>query len=313
MATIYIDRKDAELDADGGALVVRADGARVASLPLGGAQRVVVRRAGTLSTRLLAALGERGVGLLVLGGRKGEPVAQMLGAPAGDARTRMGQRALAADPMATLEVARLAVRGKLAGHVALASAAAALGQGDRKALLEAAGFLRDALDRVGGAADLDALRGQEGAAAAAFLRGYTSLFAPSLRFEGRNRRPPRDPVNACLSLAYTLLHSEAVRTAWIAGLDPHVGFLHALLPGRESLACDLVELARPGADALVCAMFRERILRAESFTTIDGACLMGKAGRAAFYEAFEAGIGRERRRLRHAAAGLARLSRARCP
>ena len=55
MATIYIDRKDAELDADGGALVVRADGARVASLPLGGAQRVVVRRAGTLSTRLLAA------------------------------------------------------------------------------------------------------------------------------------------------------------------------------------------------------------------------------------------------------------------
>jgi CRISPR-associated protein Cas1 len=313
MSTIYIDRKDAELDADGGTLVVRVDGARVASLPLGGAERVVVRRAGMLATRLLAALGERGVGLLVLGGRKGEPVAQILGAPAGDARTRMGQRALAADTGSTLELARLAVRGKLAGHLALVLAAAAQGKGDRKSLVEAANALRDALDRAGGASDLDALRGHEGAAAAAFLRGFTTLFAPALGFVGRNRRPPRDPVNACLSLAYTLLHGEAVRAAWVAGLDPHVGFLHALLPGRESLACDLVEVSRPGVDALVCAMFRERLLRAENFATVDGACLMGKAGRAAFYEAYEAGIGRERRRLRHAAAGLARLARGRLP
>jgi CRISPR-associated protein Cas1 len=309
MASIYVDRRDALLDADGGALVVRVDGERAATLPLGGAGRVVVRRAGAITHRLLATLGERGIGLLVLGGRKGEPVAHMLGMPHADAAIRAGQHALAADARRTLALARLAVRGKLAGQRALLQEALDDGRGERRLLLAGEAMLADALDRSAGAETLDELRGQEGAAAAAYFRGFATLFAPSLGFGGRNRRPPRDPVNACLSLAYTLVHADAVRAAWVAGLDPQVGFLHALLPGRESLACDLVELARPGADRLVARLFRERALRAEHFSEADGACLMGKAGRAAFYEAFEAGMGGERRRLRHAAAALARLAR----
>ncbi|MBX6323928.1 MAG: CRISPR-associated endonuclease Cas1, partial [Rhodospirillaceae bacterium] len=164
--------------------------------------------------------------------------------------------------------------------------------------------------RLDAAPDLDTLRGLEGAAAAAFLRAFCRLFAPALGFVERTRRPPRDPVNAALSLAYTLLHAEAVRAAWAAGLDPFVGFLHAPLPGRESLACDLVELARPAVDRWVWGLFRERTLRADHFTSVNGACLMGKVGRAAFYEAYEVLATTERRRLRHAAAALARAGRA---
>lgn len=309
MTAIYIDRRDAALDADGGALVVRVDGERTASLPLGGTHRIVVRRAGSITHRLLATLGERGIGLLVLGGRKGEPVAHMLGAPHADAGIRAGQHALAADPRQSLALARLAARGKVDGQLALVRDALSDGDGDRRLLLAGEAALVDALDRLGGATSIDELRGHEGAAAAAYFRGFSTLFAPALGFAGRNRRPPRDPVNACLSLAYTLLHAEAVRAAWVAGLDPQVGFLHALLPGRDSLACDLVELSRPGADRLVARMFGARILRAEHFSEADGACLMGKAGRAAFYEAYEDGMAAERRRLRHAAAALARLAR----
>jgi hypothetical protein len=64
------------------------------------------------------------------------------------------------------------------------------------------------------------LRGVEGAAARAYFQGLSALFPPALEFVGRNRRPPRDLVNACFSLAYTLLHFEAVRAAHMAGLDP---------------------------------------------------------------------------------------------
>jgi len=91
MPAIYVDRRDADLDLDAGALIVRLEGRKVASFPLAGAERVILRRAGRISQRLLAGLGERGIGLLVLGGRKGEPKAHLLGLPHGDVTIRMGQ------------------------------------------------------------------------------------------------------------------------------------------------------------------------------------------------------------------------------
>jgi CRISPR-associated protein Cas1 len=148
--------------------------------------------------------------------------------------------------------------------------------------------------------------GIEGAGAAAYFGAYTTLFAPSLRFQDRNRRPPRDPVNACLSLAYTLAHHQACRAAAAAGLDPFVGFYHEVAHGRESLACDLVEPLRPRVDAWVWRLFRQRRVRLEHFRTHAGACLLGKAGRAVFYEEFEALSADCVRRLRRACRSLVR-------
>lgn len=310
MGAIYVDRRDADLDFDAGALAVRLADGTLTRIPLAGAERVVVRRAGRISLRLLASLGERGVGLLVLGGRKGEPRAHLLGAPHGDAIVRLGQFALAAEPVRALTVARFAVRGKLGGHVDFLRRAVTERPDRRKALNEAVSEIEALAARLGGVATVDVLRGLEGAAAASFYRGFVPLFPDALHFAGRNRRPPRDPVNACLSLAYTLLHAEAVRAAWVAGLDPFVGFLHAPVPGRESLAADLLELCRPAADGWVWHLFRTRTLRLDHFTTADGACLLGKAGRAAFYESYETVAKTERRRLRHAAALIARAARA---
>ena len=97
--------------------------------------------------------------------------------------------------------------------------------------------------------------------------------------DGRNRRPPRDPVNACLSLAYTLLHFEAVRMAHAAGLDPLLGFYHRPAFGRESLACDLIEPLRPAVDEWIWQQFSPGPLRPEHFSPDKGACLLGKTGR----------------------------------
>ena len=136
-------------------------------------------------------------------------------------------------------------------------------------------------------AGIDSLRGIEGAAAAAYFEAFTSLFPPSLEFTGRNKRPPRDPVNACLSLAYTLVHFEAVAASYAAGLDPLLGLYHEPAFGRESLASDLIEPLRPHADAWVWSLFRERVLTGEHFHNDKGAVLLGKTGRQYFYTRFE--------------------------
>jgi CRISPR-associated protein Cas1 len=158
----------------------------------------------------------------------------------------------------------------------------------RKPLTDALSSLHGArLNLAVGIVEVAQLRGLEGAAARAYFQGLSAVFPPSLEFSGRNRRPPRDPVNACLSLGYTLLHFDAVSACHIAGLDPLLGFYHRPSYGRESLASDLIEPLRPHLDHHIWQLFRERDLREDHFTRSGDACLMGKAGRTIFYRAYE--------------------------
>jgi len=283
MTALFIDRKDARLSLDGGALRVQA-GAESISLPLGQIERLIVRGAATLETGLLSRLWAQGSGVLLLSGRRGEPTARFHGQPANDVRRRMAQTLIACDPAEALAWARPAVAAKLAAQVrALENMAQARGAMRRDVI----GFRRMAAElgpRIAAASSLDQLRGCEGGAARVYWSALVGAFAPALGFRGRNRRPPRDPVNAALSLAYTIATFEAGKQAQRHGLDPMIGFLHAPSFGRESLACDLVEPLRPRVDEWVEALFRERLLRREHFSLADGACLLGKAGRAALYD-----------------------------
>jgi CRISPR-associated protein Cas1 len=299
METLYLDRRDALLDLEDGAMVVRVAGTLVQRLPLRGLERVIVKAPAQLGTRLLAALWEQDVGLLVLSGRRGEASARLVGRPHADVLVRQAQLLLARDEPRAAALARRLIRAKLLVQRRVVRAALAAGRGRRHALLEAERRLVPLLERLRDPAPLDraAISGIEGAGAAAFLLGLQTLFPPALGFTGRNRRPPLDPVNAVLSLGYTLLHHDAVRTAQLRGLDPFVGVLHSLLAGRESLASDLIEPLRPDFDAFAVELFRAGVLRADDFRRDGAACLLGKAGRQRFYAAFEAQAERPRRVL----------------
>ncbi len=218
---------------------------------------------------------------------------------------RLLQYRRAVDAEACRVLARRIVLGKLAGAARLLDRALAVRPDRRKPLRDAAATLAALQHKIAlmeTPPDRDGLMGIEGAGAAAFFRAYATLFADSLGFAGRRRRPPPDPVNVCLSLGYTLLHHMAVREVQIVGLDPLIGFLHVPERGRESLACDLVEPLRPHVEEWAWRAFADRLLRAEHFTQEKGgACLMGKAGRHAFYGGFEP-----------LAAGLRRLLRRMC-
>jgi CRISP-associated protein Cas1 len=132
----------------------------------------------------------------------------------------------------------------------------------------------------------DTLMGLEGVAAAAWFRWLGHSLAPAWGFHGRNRRPPRDPVNALLSLGYTLLGGEMLGMVQQHGLDPAQGLLHELVPGRESLVLDLIEPLRPSVDLVVLGML-DHLLTPEDFsnTPAEG-CRLSKEARGRFYQAW---------------------------
>ncbi|MDP2793426.1 MAG: CRISPR-associated endonuclease Cas1 [Sulfurisoma sp.] len=304
MTSLYVDRRGVELKVDGEALVFHENGARCGTVPLAPLSRVFLRGDVTLSASLLGKLGERGIGVVVLSGRKGEPTL-LMGRPHNDAARRVAQYRLSLDADFCLRFARAIVEAKLRAQRALIAERRDEDLRWRYPLTVCLERLDNCLTEVDAQASITSLRGLEGAGAAAYFQGYQELFAERLNFSGRNRRPPKDPVNAVLSLTYTLLHAEAVIALYGAGLDPFIGFYHALDFGRESLACDVVEALRPEADRFVLKLFRGETLRSEDFSMTDGACLLGKAGRGRYYAEWETAAESLRRALTEAVADVA--------
>lgn len=311
MATLYVDRHGVELRPQGRALGIYEQERYYRSIPLSLLDRVVISAPLTLSSGLLTWLARHGVSLVVLGRTEGR-AAFLLGGPMGDATRRIAQyRAYLSEEWRRRWSMRL-VRAKLAAQARTLRRLIRLRPDERPSLAEGLEqVLR--LAREAKEAQAPALMGTEGAAASAYFRALAAVFPPALGFRGRNRRPPRDPVNACLSLCYTLAHYDAVQALHAAGLDPHLGFYHEPVWNRESLACDLIEPLRPRLDEWVWEMFRQRTLRAEHFRTVRGACLLGKAGRRIFYESQEPVAARVRRQLRRMCRLLVRALEAEFP
>ncbi len=307
MTTLLLDRRGLSLKREGGTLALYLDGERHGTLPLHLIERVVMRTSVRLDSGLLAHLADAGIGVLMLGGRQGRKCAVLAGTMHNDAARRIGQYRCYGDTDWRTDWSRRLIRHKLLNQLRLLRRAVGERPDLRNALTTAIGRLEQALRNLATPVmpGIARMRGIEGAAAAAYFQGYTRLFAPSLGFEGRNRRPPRDPVNATLSLGYTLLHFEAVRAVYAAGLDPLIGFYHELAFGHESLASDLIEPLRPKLDAWVWRQFRTRNLREENFLREGDACLLGKSGRKSFFGAYEQFAQPQQRLLRRCTGKLA--------
>ena len=305
LSTLYIDRQDLRLRVDSGCVRVGLEGTPGRSIPLAHLERIVLRARTHLDSGTLGQLAHAGVEVVGLSGRHGRRMFQIPGRGPRTAGRRIGQYRLSDNTDMCLAWGRILIGAKIQAQAALLQEAALQRAEHRRALLLGAKRVEGALIEVVSAADVGSLRGIEGAAASAYFQSFVRLFPPSLGFSGRNRRPPRDPVNAALSLAYTLLQADAVNACHTSGLDPMLGFYHAPAYGRDSLACDLVEPLRARTDRWVWGLFRNRTLREEAFLRDKGACLLGKAGRSRFYEEYEVVGTVWRRYLRQAARRVA--------
>jgi CRISPR-associated protein Cas1 len=154
--------------------------------------------------------------------------------------------------------------------------------------------LREAAIRARMASSIDALRGIEGFAARIYFQCFSTMLRPDVPFpdsdlfRGRNRRPPRDPVNALLSFLYTLLTKDLAVQAHVVGFDPYEGFFHRPKFGRPALALDLAEEFRPLiADSVVLTMVNTGEMGPADFRRLGVAVVLTDDGRRKVLHAYE--------------------------
>ena len=157
--------------------------------------------------------------------------------------------------------------------------------------------LKEMADRAETAGSLPELLGIEGNAARLYFGDFAGMIKPdeaagaaemSFDFEGRNRRPPRDPMNALLSLAYSLLAKDLTVASYAVGFDPYIGFYHQPRYGRPALALDLMEPFRPLiADSAVLTAVNTGMVTARDFVRVGGSVALTASGRKGFFRAYE--------------------------
>ena len=229
-----------------------------------------------LSPALIGRCAGQGI-TITLQDRNGRFMARVEGPVSGNVLLRRAQHEQAMSSEKSLELARSFVAGKLRNsRILLQRGARETSDGDDKAALEAAVRKFDASLRAAAAAsDADALRGVEGEAARTYFAALNAVLKPATRehfgITGRHRRPPRDRINALLSYLYTLLTHDCRSALESVGLDPQVGYLHVLRPGRPALALDLVEEFRSVmADRLALTLINRGQLKHSDFRITEG-------------------------------------------
>lgn len=291
--TLYVQTQGAYLRLEGETVVAEIEREARLRMPLHHLGGLVLFGNVMVSPFLLGRCAEDGravTWLSVYGRFQG----RLEGPRSGNVMLRRAQHRAAGDVVATLALARASVAGKVqnARLYLLRAARDAGDEGIAAELRITAGRLERYLRDAGLAADLDTLRGAEGAAAADVFASFPRLVRtsdPAFEWTGRSRRPPLDAMNALLSFLYTLLVNDCASALEAAGLDPQIGFLHALRPGRPALALDLMEEFRPLlAERVAFALVNRRQLTGADFTIRPGGAVeMTERGRKEVIAAYQ--------------------------
>lgn len=273
--TLYVTTPDTYLRLDNDTLRVEVNRETRLRVPLHHLSAVVCFGHINLSAPLMHLLADRGITLVLLDDN-GRFKARLEGAVSGNVLLRQAQFQRVADPAFTLDMARASVAGKLKNtrQVLQRGAREAKAEDEANALARLADDLAASLRALPGEDSLDGVRGIEGEAARRYFSGLNLLVRADQRtafaMDGRTRRPPRDRLNALLSFLYAMWMNDCRSALEAAGLDPQVGFLHALRPGRASLALDLMEEFRPWADRLALTLINRGQLKAHDFVLREG-------------------------------------------
>lgn len=273
--TLYVTLPDSRLRLDNDTLRVQVEDETKLRVPLHHLQAIVCFGHVGLSAPLMHRLAESGIALVLLDAN-GRFKARLEGAISGNVLLRQAQYRVASDATFTLRLARVVVAGKIRNQraVVLRGAREARAPADKSHLDRVALDLAASLRALPGAETLDVVRGVEGEAARNYFEALNRLVRTDRRdvfaMDGRTRRPPRDRMNALLSFLYSMWMNDCRSACEAAGLDPQVGYLHAVRPGRASLALDLMEEFRPWADRLALSLVNRDQLADHDFVEREG-------------------------------------------
>jgi CRISP-associated protein Cas1 len=274
--TLYINTPDTYLRLENDTICVEVDRELRLRVPLHHLCAVVCIGLVGMSLPLMHELAARSISLVLLDANA-RFKARLEGPTSGNVLLRQAQHRLVDDGAATLELARSFVAGKVKNcrQVLMRGARESKSADDTSVLTRLAANLAATLRALPSAQDLETLRGLEGEAARQHFTGINLLIKPSLRqhfqMDGRSRRPPRDRVNALLSFLYAMWMNDCRSALEAVGLDPQVGFLHAVRPGKAALALDLMEEFRPWADRLALTLINREQFGVADFECREGA------------------------------------------
>lgn len=264
--SLYVTRQGAYIHKERETIVIEHERQKLMQVPIHSVSGLFCFGNVLVSPALMGFCGEKGVNLAFFT-EYGRFYGRLQGKKTGNVLLRRAQ--YNADSSIALEIARSVIAAKLVGsrNVLMRQKR---NYGTSENLERAIKHLAASLRIAKHVDNLDSLRGVEGDAAATYFSVFQELINENLRadftFSGRNRRPPRDPVNAMLSFVYSIIGQDISAALNGVGLDPQAGFLHADRPGRDSLAQDLLEEFRPWfADRLVLSLINRRQLKASDF------------------------------------------------
>jgi CRISPR-associated protein Cas1 len=304
--TLYVSTQQAYIHLDHDTLrveVERETKLRVPLIHLGG---VVCFGDVLISPALIHRCADDGRFLVWLD-RNGRFKARMEGRTSGNVLLRRAQHLALSAPERPLLIASFIVAAKVqnARRALQRAAREATDPVDGGHLRLAVEALNASLEHVQRAPTLDALRGVEGEAARVYFGAFDCMVRvdrPTFALDGRTRRPPRNPMNSLMGLLYALLRTDCEAALQGVGLDPQVGYLHALRPGRPALALDLMEELRvPLVDRLALSLVNRKQIRANDFVMHPGgAVYLGDDARRRVIVAYQE---RKKEEVPHAALG----------
>ena len=300
-AVLYLQEPGSHVGKRSEHLVVRKDGAEIQRTPIASIRQVVVFGNVQVSTQALECLATLEVPVVYMTGY-GRFIAALQPAPTKNVLLRINQYRLFADPQRALMLAKAAVKAKVSNQRTLMMRCLRSRpidetvpgpESSRGSDEPAARDMSDLLSRLDRINDPAVLLGTEGQAAALYFSQFPRMLKASspgrgFDFKSRNRRPPRDPVNAILSFAYALLLKDCFSALCTVGFDPYCGFFHVSRHGKPSLALDLMEEFRAIiADSVVLTLINTSSLSPKDFLVWREACQLTEDGRKRFFQAYE--------------------------
>jgi CRISPR-associated protein Cas1 len=290
---LYVTDQGAYLRLDAECLVVKPREGEPREVRLPQTSHVAIFGNVQVTAQTIRALIERNIPLLIFSSG-GYYVGRTMGHDGKNVELRIAQHARAADGAFRLRFAR----GIIASKIENARTLLRRNHDDASAV---ALFEMTQLARKARAVEsVDSLLGLEGTAARTYFGQFSGMLkgeaaaCGAFDLDGRNRRPPRDPVNALLSLAYSLLTKDMSIAIGAVGLDPALGFLHTPRYGRPSLALDLMEEFRPIiADSVVVGALNTGVVGEADFLRHGDACALLPAARKRFILAYERRLAQE--------------------
>ena len=292
--TLYVTTRGSYLRLDHDTVRIEVNRELAAQVPLIRLQSIVLFGDIMITPALIERCAQDGRSIAYFT-EHGRFAARIEGPVSGNVLLRRAQHLALSEPERRASIARAMLAGKIRNcrAVLLRAARDARDREERPRLIAAADAQRLVLERLPDRQQIDLLMGDEGDAAKSYFGAFATMVSSPLRDDfglwERSRRPPRDRMNALLSFLYTLLRFDCVAGLEGIGLDPQIGFLHALRPGRPALALDLMEELRPVlADRLALTIVNRRQLGAEQFEPSPGdAWLLTEEGRRTVITAYQ--------------------------